>query len=283
MFSVRMHSSKQVVQNQSDAEPVHVSGGERLVSEGDVALSVNSLLARAISHPNGPVDSVTLTVEKIDPSKIERMKSLPIVVVRVETPEQGREFASLCLLKLGISRELIQLSINWMVSGPRLDGGNMRGAVLLDVQKGQRVEPNTARGVRASRVDYTSVAEHLLDEMLHQTGTYGPRTRDALALATKIVSRPGVQAELCCSDDPGYTGGYVASPALGYIRINHLKKRDHPVGGRIIFLDMEQLEVKHYVNYLEKVPVLLDSICSTTPPLSFSEATEWLATKEVKL
>ena len=47
--------------------------------------------------------------------------------------------------------------------------------------------------------------------------------REALVLATKVQSCPGIVGELCWSDDPDYTVGYVACNGI-YHRIPNMKE-----------------------------------------------------------
>ena len=73
------------------------------------------------------------------------------------------------------------------------------------------------------------------------------RTREALALATKVAHAPGIIAELCWSDDPDYTAGYVASPRIGYVRFPVLKLPDDPRGGRVFFVDRNTLDIEAFI------------------------------------
>jgi 6-carboxyhexanoate--CoA ligase len=66
-------------------------------------------------------------------------------------------------------------------------------------------------------------------------------------------------AEVCISDDPDYTTGYVASEYLGYVRIPHIKKKRDRRGGRIFFLK-ENADILHVISYLEKTPILIEGI-----------------------
>ena len=56
--------------------------------------------------------------------------------------------------------------------------------------------------------------------------------REALVLATKVQSCPGIVGELCWSDDPDYTVGYVACNGI-YHRIPNMKEMGNPIGGRV--------------------------------------------------
>ena len=79
-----------------------------------------------------------------------------------------------------------------------------------------------------------------------------------MVLAAKVAAAPGMVAELCWSDDPEYTTGYVASPRHGYVRIPCLKEKNSSNGGRAFFVspdaDLEALQ-----HFLEEQPVLVQN------------------------
>jgi 6-carboxyhexanoate--CoA ligase len=77
-------------------------------------------------------------------------------------------------------------------------------------------------------------------------------------------------AEVCISDDPDYTTGYVASAGLGYIRIPHIKRKKDRRGGRVFFL-REGASVPDVMEYLEKTPVLVNSISPYFGEMSLDE------------
>jgi len=136
----------------------------------------------------------------------------------------------------------------------------MRGAMLVDAQSGQRLEPDRARGVRASRMDLTPAAEQELRRGLAALGLDNAHVREALVLAAKVLSAPGIVAELCWSDDPAYTAGYVAAPALGYVRFPYLKPFGEERGGRAFFVRREGLDLAALIEHLERSVLLVDSI-----------------------
>ena len=74
-------------------------------------------------------------------------------------------------------------------------------------------------------------------------------------LASKVASVKGTIAELCWSDDPFYTTGYVASKKLGYVRIPHLKYEGDYRGGRVFFV--YNVNIIDYIEEIEKTPVLI--------------------------
>lgn len=61
------------------------------------------------------------------------------------------------------------------------------------------------------------------------------------------------------SDDPDYTTGYAASSRVGYIRIPHVKRQRENCGGRVIFVH-DDLDMRAFMEYLEKTPVLVNRI-----------------------
>jgi 6-carboxyhexanoate--CoA ligase len=65
-------------------------------------------------------------------------------------------------------------------------------------------------------------------------------------------------AELCWSDDPDYTTGYVASKNLGYVRIKPLKEPNNPLGGRVYFVERDRVE--ELIDCLERRAVLVEAL-----------------------
>jgi 6-carboxyhexanoate--CoA ligase len=79
-------------------------------------------------------------------------------------------------------------------------------------------------------------------------------------LAAKVLAAPGMVAELCWSDDPDYTAGYVAAPALGYVRFPHLKPAGEERGGRAFFVRRAGLELAALIDHLEQAVLLVDTV-----------------------
>ena len=79
--------------------------------------------------------------------------------------------------------------------------------------------------------------------------------REALVLATKVQSCPSIVGELCWSDDPDYTVGYVACNGI-YHRIPNMKEMGNPIGGRVFFVDTDK-PIHEIVDYLENTTVLV--------------------------
>jgi 6-carboxyhexanoate--CoA ligase len=136
----------------------------------------------------------------------------------------------------------------------------MRGAIIMDAQSGERLEPDQERGIRASRFDWSEDASERIKRNLETAGLAHHRTREALALATKVAHAPGMVAELCWSDDPDYTAGYAASTGLGYVRFPCLKQSGDPKGGRVFFVNREIVNMDALISYLETDAVLITEI-----------------------
>jgi 6-carboxyhexanoate--CoA ligase len=132
----------------------------------------------------------------------------------------------------------------------------MRGAALITSKCGYRLEPDVKRGVRASRLGIDSAVLKVLSRRLQKCGINTDIVKEALILASKVTSCKHVIAELCVSDDPHYTTGYVASKHFGYLRIPHIKPQGSRSGGRAFFVN-EGAQVKKIINYLEEIPVLV--------------------------
>lgn len=135
----------------------------------------------------------------------------------------------------------------------------MRGAMLIDAQNGERLEPVSARGVRATRMDVEPDLEEAFTRNLVSQGLIHHRTREALILAAKVLAAPGIIAELCWSDDPNYTAGYVCAPGFGYLRIPHMKEIGDPHGGRAFFF-MPGFKLAETIRFLEETPFLINQL-----------------------
>jgi len=130
---------------------------------------------------------------------------------------------------------------------------SMRGAMLLCAVTGRRVDQTGTRGVRVSRMDIAEEEDFIA--MLEGKGIHNTHVREALVLASKVAAAPGIVAELCWSDDPDYTTGYVASKAR-YIRIPHCKPMGSGIGGRVFFIKPDA-QLVGITEYLEEQPVVV--------------------------
>jgi 6-carboxyhexanoate--CoA ligase len=251
LYSIRMHAL--LAGN-------HLSGAERLAVEEDLEFLAGCFVRRSLDHPKGKADSIHLTVEALEPAAV-RTGCLPdLSTVVVKDYRQGREAACRLLVEAGVSAKAASAAMAALKQGAAPGGRSMRGAMLVDAASGVRLEPDRARGVRASRMDLDPQTERKLRKGLAFLGLDNIHVREALVLAAKVLATPGIIAELCWSDDPDYTAGYVATPAKGYVRFPHLKPYGETRGGRAFFVRSEGLELDAVIYHLERSILLIDQI-----------------------
>lgn len=177
--------------------------------------------------------------------------ALPIKTLECSSPEMARSIIRGLLEKEGISSLAIKRGISIVYSEKA-----MRGASLIDVKTGKRLEPDRERGVRVSRLGISRDSEEKISGLLKKLGINTTRVKEALILASKVASCPGIVAELCISDDPDYTTGYVASKNHGYQRIPNIKEKGSRAGGRVFFVKSGS-SIAKIIRYLEKKPVMV--------------------------
>ena len=222
----------------------HVSGAERLIDEADVDDAVAALNRRARDRTDEP-DFVQITVERIPRADVGVAQVLKLILTPPSTPSATQVAASIRLGEIGVSNVAIERGFELLRDG--IDGRSARGAILLDASTGANLTPDIDRGVRASSFDYKAGSG--VDRVLIDAGLSHFRTREALALATKVVWS-GVLAELCWSDDAEYVAGYVGTTE-GYVRYADFKP-DGAVGGRAFFIDTHAVTVESVVENLQR-------------------------------
>lgn len=256
LYSIRMRAS---------AGNRHISGAERIVSSDKISSTVQELITRA-GRKNVAPEHVVVKIDTIGDMPLRTLTALDVVTLNAPERSTGHAAASRVLQRSGVSRKAADAAIHFLSSGAALSGGNMRGAIIMDAQNAERLEPDHERGVRASRFDWSEEAYKIIDQKLSAIGLTHHRTREALALATKVAHAPGMIAELCWSDDPDYTAGYVASLSVGYVRFPFLKESGDPRGGRVFFVDRSKLDMDALVRYLQTEAVLIDGSGECGPP-----------------
>jgi 6-carboxyhexanoate--CoA ligase len=225
----------------------HISGAEGLFVPEEVPAVLRAYARRALVKG---AQEVHLRVEALGERPLEA-STLALFTLGARDSRQARAWARRLLRALGVSEQAVKEAF-------RIIGrGGMRGAALLDAQSARRLEPEPSRGVRAKLMGASPRARRLLRQRLRRAGLGHPRTEEALLLASKVARAPGLLAELCVSDEPDYSTGYVASEALGYLRLPHLKGSAR--GGRVFFL-RPGAPVKELIRYLEHTPVLLTRV-----------------------
>ncbi|TAN41369.1 MAG: 6-carboxyhexanoate--CoA ligase [Nitrospirae bacterium] len=267
LFSVRMRASRKTGQGKAAKQPeVHISGAEGLYPGTEVSDAAGSYLDRAMRHSRGKPDRIVITVEKVS-DRPNPLRSLPVRTLLCDSPATARKLMKDLLAVCGISPDAVRKALKLLYAAePK------RGASLVCSVSGKRVEPDRDRGVRASRIGISRQADRALSAGLTKHGLDTETVKEALVLASKVSACNGVLAEVCISDDPGYTTGYLSSRDLGYVRIPNIKAGRSGKGGRVFFV-REDADISAIVAYLEKTPVI---VTRTSPCSGTSSADELL-------
>lgn len=239
--------------NDSDSREIHISGAEGIYEEKEIDEVIRKYVDRALSHPKGSPDNIVISAEEIK-QKPQTIRSLPVTTVTCRSTLQARSLIQNLLKICGISEKAMRAS--FFVTN---SSDTMRGGALVLSGSGRRVEPDKVRGIRASRLGLTKSADKILSRNLAKHGINNITVKEAIILASKVAACPQVIAELCISDDPDYTTGYVSSKKFGYVRIPHIKKKGEKKGGRVFFLE-EDADIDAVTGFLEKTPVIINSI-----------------------
>jgi len=263
IYSIRMRASKEVKSQKSKLTEIHISGAEGLYEASEIQKIVKGYIERALSHPKGKADKIIFTIEDIK-QKPKEISALPIATVNSRTSDEGKDIAIKLLQSLGISKRAINIAFELIKKG------SMRGAAIITVEKGDRLEPDKERGVRVSRLGINKSALKALSLRLSKLGINTDTVKEAIILASKVASCEHVVAELCVSDDPYYTTGYVASKKFGYLRIPNIKHTGSKSGGRAFFIK-EEINVEGIINYLERMPVIIGRVASCRGIISTDE------------
>jgi 6-carboxyhexanoate--CoA ligase len=238
----------------------HISGAEGIYDKDEISTLVKEYTQRALVHDKGRADEIRLTLEELKGAP-KKISSLPICTINTRNADAAKRAAMKVLSSVGITERAIEEAYKSLNLGL-----TMRGAMLMDIE-GVRLEPDLLRGVRVSRMGMTKKALADLSRKLGRLGINNDTVKEALVLASKVHRYRMVLGELCISDDPNYTTGYIATRSHGYIRLPRIKKRGVPYGGRAFFITGG--EVKDLIKYLQRTPVLINEIkpCRGNIPL----------------
>jgi 6-carboxyhexanoate--CoA ligase len=242
---------------------IHVSGAEGLYHSSEIQRVVRKYIERAISHPKGRPDKIILSIEDIK-EKLQEIESLLVRTVYSQTPSEAEDIAIKLLKASGVSEKAIHAALRLIKKG------GLRGASLISAEKAERLEHDKQRGVRASRLGIDASAFRLLSSKLSKHGINTDTVKEALILASKVISYKDIIAELCISDDPDYTTGYIASKEFGYIRIPKIKLKGSKPGGRVFFVK-EGLDVSKCISYLERKPIMIKKVSPCRGTVSINE------------
>lgn len=244
-YSVRMRASKYGAHEQGGK---HISGGEMISTYEGMKQAVNALLEKGLSHSRGKADFMQIQFDVIN-EPIKFIKPLQVITKEAESAEHGQVIAKNLLKKAGIPQSIIEKAYDLIT-----EYSGIRGAIVIDIHSGKRLDDRNEKGVRVSRMDWPEMnfAKWAACCQVPQSA----RVKEALALASKVSLHPAALAELCWSDDPDYITGYVAGKKLGYQRITKLKEYGNEQGCRVFFVDGLK-NVTEYIQYLEQQPVFI--------------------------
>lgn len=283
LYSIRMRAAEGGPHEQGGH---HISGAERLVTKEELEQISSELVHRALTHSKGCADFIRITIDAIPDEAIHRIPCLTIADEQTEghigeaQPTDGetaapttnhetdapttnheattpplplsshRQAEALLTTHTAITPVAFRRAVSQLLSLPE----SMRGAMLVDMRTGQRLDPWGQRGVRVSRMSFAD--ETAAITALNTAGYSGVHLEEALVLASKVLSAPGVVGELCISDDPDYTTGYV-SYGNTYHRLHHMKPVGSPLGGRLFFVDATA-DIAAIKKYLETTVTLVN-------------------------
>lgn len=252
LYSVRMRAS---------INDHHLSGGEDLVSRDVLCERVLALLEQGLTSSKNSESLAPSINIRIDP--VPESDIVPSVLLPVYCLESGSHEDTLSFLRMTLESGVPRLSVpGKMLFGCFLEilggsGQGLSGATFV-LPSGKRIIPEK-KGVRVS---HFGIVPHLRQSLLKESATHpagsGRRFIEALQIASKIMSHPVPEIEVCVSDNPEYTTGYIALKGFGYIRLPHIKPEGQAWGGRLIGLSSEippDLQSELSV-YLSRAPVL---------------------------
>ena len=252
LFSVRMHATA--------LDGMHISGAEGIFPGSAVDEVVRYYTERAMSHSRGTPAKTSITVEALKQPPVF-LRSLRVRTLDSSNQVESEHAIRTLLERIGVSRRAIAAAFKVLRSS-----SVMRGAALVCSRGGCRLEKDRSRGVRASWLGISSRARATLIRKLAPYSIATDTVLEALTLATKVAAAPGVVAELCVSDDPDYTTGYLATKALGYLRLPFIKPRGDFSGGRVIFLK-KGADPSSTMSWLEQTPVIMNATGKVGGPM----------------
>ena len=243
----------------------HLSGSERLVEAELLKATFNELYNRGLASGAEP-DFLQMTLEKVDAASVARTSALPVTTLFCGHPAECRRAALEILGESGVSETAFDLA--WELISRPITAEPMRGAGLFDSESGIRLDDDEERGVRATRMDYCPEDRSAIFDAFSQANLAHFRTREALLVATKVLWS-GVIGELCWSDDPHYTAGYIATGKRGYVRIPEFKPPG-ALGGRAFFVN-RGADAADIIDRLERRALWVYGPLEIRPPLQMAE------------
>lgn len=264
LYNIRMRSS---------VNGRHFSGGEEILPEKDLAEGVANLFKRGFESPAPDLRkevSISIRIDGIAPEKIEKSTLLPVRQLNSNDEETTRSFIN-SLLHLLLENgsidhaKTIQGVLSAIDSFLKPGNAAMWGAMILS-PSGETV-PVPDNGVRTTHIGIKEDTKRDLLNSATSNGISGRRFPEALMLASKVIAQHLVQLEICLSDDPNYTTGYIAGKGIGYIRLPHIKRAGSTGGGRIYLLNKspDEKELADLINELRERAFLFEKISTIYP------------------
>ncbi len=257
LFNIKMRASKW---NKDKNESNHISGCERITNENSLEDVLKDLVYRAINHDKGKSDSINISIDKIDENKVIYIPCVDVTTIESETLCDGKSYIVELLNRVDVDDIKAEAILDILNST-----SDMRGAIVFDVTTMKRVDLSRhscddKRGIRATGMDWDKSLEDELEKVLDIHGLNNNHVKEALVLASKVIYPRGVLAEICISDDPSYTTGYVSIKNQGYFRITNLKEKGSQRGGRIILFDSRYADIDEYIDFLENTITLINTV-----------------------
>ena len=249
LYSLKLRTAQLEDGEEKHRKEKHCAGAERMVEEKHILAVAQSLLERGINRGEAIPDFIQLKIEKVHRHEVTELTALPVKTIDVPDAVTGiaemrNILGAMDLPNVSALLELLQ------------SRQNMRGAILLDVDSLERLEPDKERGVRVTYMDADTM-EMTPAEIIPAIKNH---FREALVLATKVAFAPNIVGEICISDDPEYVTGYVASKEIGYVRITKLKEPGIPFGKRLFLYRGDKSEAANCIEYLENRKVLVKDV-----------------------
>ncbi len=239
-------------------EGTHLSGAEELVPaqelEHVLASFSKRLLPHAFNNPTHPPQQI-VTIDPVSKGDIQRKSLLPVQFLESPSCEEsakGLQELLESLLPEGQAESILEIFRKEIMETPPRHGA------LLVTSRGRPFLEAGTTGIRTTHLGCDPSLRKALEENLdHFLAKPNHRFIDALVLASKVLASESVLLEICVSDDPSYTTGYMASRLFGYVRIPHMKKPGIPKGGRL-YVVSPTVHLPTLLRELRETPVLFD-------------------------
>lgn len=236
----------------------HLSGAEDLVRSEDLAEKLEEFATRFAPYANLPEDlgmpaRCSITIDPVPAGTLREGTLLPVRRLLSRNEDETR--SALPRLFSALLPEAASSRVLGFFTDVILGSPTRPGALLLTAD-GHPYPGGPPEGVRTTHVGCLPELRSAIDRAYSLIlPPPSHRFSEALILASKVLSSPDILLELCASDDPRYTTGYLASRTTGYIRLPHLKKAGSPLGGRI-YVVRNGADLPCLLSFLRSSPLL---------------------------